>query len=169
VTASSDIAAELASSERRIANSERTQRRYSLFATRQSHACATRCDRDSGFTLLEIVVALTILGLSLTVLFGIFSQNVARTHLNEVRAEERALASSLLVSSEATVGPMNSAGRTPSGLVWRVGSAPYGGSDDEQNWPQAVSEITVTVGRAGDTRTGVTLRTLKLVPKASAP
>jgi len=128
----------------------------------------SRGGSDAGFTLLEIVVALAILGLSLTVLFGIFSQNVARTHLNEVRAEERALASSLLLSSEATVAPTNSTGRTPSGLVWRVGSVPYGSSDDEQNWPQAVSEITVTVARAGDLRTSVTLRTLKLVPKAPA-
>jgi hypothetical protein len=114
------------------------------------------------------VIALAILGLSLTVLFGIFSQNVARTHRNEIRAEERALANALLLNAEATVSPIDSAGRTRSGLAWRVASLPYGSRDDEKNWPERVSEITVTVARPGDTRTGVTLRTLKLVPKASA-
>jgi general secretion pathway protein I len=126
-------------------------------------------ERAAGFTLLEIVVALAILGLSLTVLFGIFSQNVARTHLNEVRAEERALANALLLNAEAAVSPTDSAGRTSSGLVWRVASVPYGSREDEKNWPEAVTEITVTVARAGDARARVTLRTLKLVPKAPAP
>ncbi len=126
----------------------------------------TSTSEDAGFTLLEIVVALAILGLSLTVLFGIFSQNVARTHLNEVRAEERALANSLLLNAEAEASPANTMGRTKSGFVWRVASAPYGTSEDEKNWPQAVSEITVTVTRADDPRIKVTLHTLKLEPKA---
>ena len=123
---------------------------------------------EAGFTLLEIAVALAILGLALTVLFSIFSQNVARTHVNEVRAQERALADSLLLHAEGEVSAGDSAGRTKAGLVWRVTSAPYGGSDDAKAWPQPLSQIVVTVGRTNDPREGITLRTLKLVPKAPA-
>ena len=124
---------------------------------------------DAGFTLLEIVVALAILGLSLAVLFAVFSQNIARTHRNETRAEARALANSLLLRAEGSDSPTENAGKTASGLVWRVALAPYGSRDDEKNWPEAVSEITVTVSRAGDPRTAITLRTLRLEPKAPAP
>ena len=135
-------------------------------------ACATphlQVSANSGFTLLEIVVALAILGVSLTVLFGIFSQNVARTHRNETRAEEGALANSLLLRAETAASSTDSTGRTASGFVWRVASRPYGSRDDEKNWPEALSEIVVTVARADDPRVVVTLHTLKLVPKAAAP
>jgi general secretion pathway protein I len=128
-----------------------------------------RVQADAGFTLLEIVVALAILGLSLTVLFGIFSQNVARTHLNETRAEERALANSLLLRAETKDSAVDDSGSTASGLVWRVTAVPYGNHDEEKNWPEALSQIIVTVARADDPRTSVTLRTLKLVAKAPAP
>jgi general secretion pathway protein I len=142
--------------------------RILLRKIRPSRKARVRSTSDTGFTLLEIIVALAILGLSLTVLFGIFSQNVARTHLNEIRAAERALASSLLLSAEATTSAPDSVGRTSSGFVWRVASTPYGSVEDDKNWPQRISEITVTVARADDPRTRVTLHTLKLVPKDSA-
>ena len=59
----------------------------------------------------------------------------------------------------------DSAGKTNSGLVWRIRLAPYGTRDDEKNWPQGVSEVTVTVARTDTPNaSSVTLRTLKLVP-----
>jgi general secretion pathway protein I len=131
----------------------------------------TRIRPDTGFTLLEIVVALAILGLSLTVLFGIFSQSVARTRINETRAAERALANSLLMrATAADAVATDSAGKTDSGLVWHIRFAPYGDRDDAKNWPQGVSEVTVTVARADAANpSSITLRTLKLVPKEPAP
>ena len=143
--------------------------RFGTLRSRASTSPHVGAWADAGFTLLEIVVALGILGLSLTVLLGIFSQNVARTHWNETRAEARALANALLLKAEVTESASANSGRTTSGLVWRVTFAPYGSPDDEKNWPQPVSEITVTVARADDPRTTVTLQTLKLVPKAPAP
>jgi len=126
---------------------------------------------DAGFTLLEIIVALAILGLSLTVLFGIFSQSITRTHFNETRAAERALAASLLAQATSPdAAATDSAGKTQSGLVWRISFAPYGNHDDAKNWPHGVSEVTVRVARADAPNTSaVILRTLKLVPKEPAP
>lgn len=120
---------------------------------------------DDGFTLLEVVVALAILGLSLTVLFAIFSQSVARTRSDETRENERVLAQSLLqraLLQEAV--PESSSGREY-GLSWRIDVIPFGGEDDTHNWPQSAKEVVVTVARTGHPGDHVTLRTLRLGPK----
>ncbi len=126
--------------------------------------------RDSGFTLLEIVVALAILGLSLTVIFGIFSQSIARNRSNDVGAGERAFAASLLAEEMATDrAPVASAGRASGDLNWRIDVAPFGSGDDAQAWPQKLEQVTVTVWRSDIAGPPVALRTLRIVPKTETP
>ena len=45
--------------------------------------------REEGFTLLEVMVALSILGVALTVLFGVFANNLARSRETQSRLEAR--------------------------------------------------------------------------------
>jgi len=52
--------------------------------------------RDRGFTLIEVVVAFAILGLSLSVLYGTFSNSIARTRQDASLSEATLLAQSLL-------------------------------------------------------------------------
>lgn len=120
---------------------------------------------EGGFTLIEVIVALAILGLSLTVLFAIFSQSIARIRVNETRESERLLAQSLLQRTMLSDPiPADSAGRTD-GFLWHVHIAPFGSEDDAHNWPQSAHEVTVTVAREGHPGDHVTLSTLRLGPK----
>jgi general secretion pathway protein I len=119
---------------------------------------------DEGFTLIEVVVALAILGMSLTLLFAIFSESLARERKNEVRGQERALAQSLL--QRALLEPVrNESGMTDQGFAWRVAYAPYGSQDDTRSWPNSAWELTVIVGDSSGAANRVTLHTLRLGAK----
>lgn len=123
---------------------------------------------ERGFTLLEVLVALTILGVGLTVLFGIFGHSLSRSRETQSRMEARTLATSLL--AEARTAPTLSfgerGGRMRSGMEWRLSVRPYGDDKDIQAWPAAAARVTATV-RWGDRGPGQTMAfsTLRLLPK----
>jgi len=125
-------------------------------------------DPDSGFTLLEVLVALTILAVALTVLFSIFGNSLSRSRETQSRMEARTLAAGLIERAEAapTVAFGESTGRSASGLEWQFDVRPYGDDKDLQAWPAAAAQMTATV-RWGDKGSGqtFTLTTLRLVPK----
>ncbi|MBV9992286.1 MAG: type II secretion system protein [Alphaproteobacteria bacterium] len=131
-----------------------------------------RTSSEHGFTLLEVLVALTILSVGLAVLFGIFGNSLSRSRETQSRLEARALATSLLADSESApalaYGERN--GRTGSGLAWRVRVQRYGNDKDLQAWPAAAARVTATVswGDGGNGQT-LSLSTLRLLPKDSAP
>ena len=84
---------------------------------------------DHGFTLLETLVALTILSLSVAVLFGIFSACLDRTR-DDARADEaRVLAERLLAEAETSPPDNDRHGVDPSGLHWALHVAPQGRGD----------------------------------------
>jgi general secretion pathway protein I len=119
---------------------------------------------DEGFTLIEVVVALAILGMALTLLFAIFSQSLSRERKNEIRGQERALAQSLL--QRALLEPVrNESGTSDDGLVWQVVYAPYGSQDDTRSWSNSAWQLTVVVGDNSGANNRVTLRTLRLGAK----
>jgi|HubBroStandDraft_5_1064220.scaffolds.fasta_scaffold22871_4 general secretion pathway protein I len=128
--------------------------------------------REGGFTLLEVLVALTILAVALTMLFAIFGHSLSRAREAQSRMEARALAESLLAQAETapTVAFGETSGRAPSGMEWQFDVRPYGGDSDTQAWPAAAAEMTATV-RWGDKSSGQTfaLTTLRLVPKENGP
>lgn len=124
--------------------------------------------RDDGFTLIEVLVALTILSLSLTVLLGTFSQSLSRTHESERAAAARVLAQSLLAKAETGVPPKQSHadGETDNGLAWSVDMAPYQQHDDDKASLRAANlSVTVTWENG---QHALTLSTLRLVPKEAA-
>jgi general secretion pathway protein I len=128
--------------------------------------------REGGFTLLEVLVALTILAVALTSLFAIFGNSLARAREAQSRMEARALAQSLLAQAETqpTVTFGETSGRTPSGMDWRFDVRRYGDDKDTQAWPAAAAEMTATV-RWGDRTDGQSfaLTTLRTVPKERLP
>jgi general secretion pathway protein I len=128
--------------------------------------------REGGFTLLEVLVALTILAVALTSLFAIFGNSLARAREAQSRMEARALAENLLAQAETqpTVAFGETAGRTPSGMEWHFDVRHYGDDKDTQAWPAAAAEMTATV-RWGDKGDGQSfaLTTLRTVPKEHAP
>jgi general secretion pathway protein I len=124
--------------------------------------------RDDGFTLIEVLVALTILALSLGVLFGIFSQGLARTRETERETQARMLAQSLLAETAAT--PPSSFGETDGtsngGLSWQLKVSPYPQHDDQNaQLHAAIVSATVEWQGSGAPRS-LTLTTLHLVGKA---
>lgn len=131
---------------------------------------------ERGFTLLEVLVALTILGVALTVLFGIFGHSLSRARETQSRLEARTLAASLIAQAETvpSLALGDQGGKVSSGTAadmdWRVSVRSYGGDKDVEAWPAAAAQVSATV-RWGDRGPGqsLTLRTLRLLPKKPQP
>ena len=124
--------------------------------------------QEHGFTLIEVLVALTILAVSLTVLFAVFGHSLARNEESQSRMAARTLASSLLAQAESapalSMGEV--AGQVRPDLAWRVDVRPYGTARDQEAWPGNAAEISATVvwGERGPGQR-LTLSTLRLLPK----
>lgn len=119
---------------------------------------------ERGFTLLETLVALTILSLSVAVLFGIFSQGLAWTRADAHAMEARVLAQSLLARAESVPPVSDLQGRERSGLWWRIHVAPV----DAQSQPAAgLRSETVTAAvhwMTGEREQTLALSTVLLTP-----
>jgi general secretion pathway protein I len=122
---------------------------------------------DSGFTLIEVLVALTILSISLAVLLSIFTQGLDRAGESRNEAAARALAQSLLAQAEIVPDPsMGSSNGRSNNLMWNLRVAPYGSTADIAAWQESVAEITATVSWRGERRTrSISISTLRLLPK----
>jgi type II secretion system protein I len=87
---------------------------------------------DAGFTLLETLVALAILGIVLTTVFGVIGSGLRAAHRDEDRLLLGLVAQNLLVRSRLDLttddGPRS--GDIGGGLVWRIESEPYVPPDD---------------------------------------
>ncbi|HLY05755.1 MAG TPA: type II secretion system protein [Rhizomicrobium sp.] len=125
---------------------------------------------DAGFTLIEVLVALTILSISLATLLAIFLQGLDRAKESSNEGAARSLAQSLL--SQAKAAPSLAYGSTAgkiNQLQWRMQIEPFGSDADRTAWQAIPAEIVATVSWHGDggLRT-VRLSTLKLYPKPGA-
>ena len=74
---------------------------------------------EAGFTLLEVLVALVILALSVTAIFGSLSRSLAQARQEELALRARSLVNALLASAKAGQ-PSDQNGSTASGLNWSV-------------------------------------------------
>lgn len=121
---------------------------------------------SEGFTLLEILVALAILGLSLSVVFASFSLALDRTRASQTNSAAEHLARALLLQSE-TADPAalkNQSGETGGHLTWQVRIADYGSAEDRAAWTNDAKDIFVRVSWKDHGRTrSVSLRSLRLV------
>jgi general secretion pathway protein I len=83
--------------------------------------------RQQGFSLLEILVAFSILALSLGVLMQIFSGATRNADLARDQTRATALAQSLLASThvEPVLTASENGGTTDDGLRWRIEVTPF--------------------------------------------
>lgn len=125
---------------------------------------------DGGFTLLELLIALAILSVGLTVLLAAFSRGLERGREGQTEAGARALAAAVLARNLAepdqafgvTTGTVN-------GYAWRVRVLAYGSPDDEAAWQRtaALVQVAVTWHEPRRSRT-ITLTSLRLIPRADS-
>lgn len=87
-----------------------------------AHGVKKQCKGQSGFSLLEVLVAFTILALSLGVLMQIFSQALNTTALSGTYGRAAALAEAGLglVGLDIPLEPGLLSGEAEDGLQWRI-------------------------------------------------
>jgi general secretion pathway protein I len=134
-------------------------------------ASAGRAEKgQAGFTLIEVLVALSILSISLGVLLAVFLQGLDRAHESRDEASARAIAQSLLAQADASANPAigASAGKT-NNFLWRLQILPYGSAQDQAAWQEGAGQIVATVSwRGAGGMRSISLSTLRLLPKAGS-
>ena len=126
---------------------------------------------QAGFTLIEVLVALTILSISLAALLAVFLQGLDRARESSNEADARVLEQSLVAQAKvaANLSFGTSAGKI-NGLAWRTQVLPYGSAADRAAWQSNPAQIVATVSWRGDGgRRSLSLSTLRLLPKPGAP
>lgn len=123
--------------------------------------------RMSGFTLLEVVIAFAILGLSLSALYGVFASSLSRVRRNAQLSEGTLIAQSLLARAGSEI---------PAEQASYQGEWHGYGYQLTQEWvsrpanhaarTQLLLRATARVWWAGNSASrGLELSTLKIVPK----
>jgi len=122
---------------------------------------------QAGFTLIEVLVALSILSISLGVLLAVFLQGLDRARESRDEASARVLAQSLLAQAKTSDNPSigASAGKT-NNFLWRLQILPYGSAQDRAAWQEGAGQIVATVSwRGSGGMRSVSLSTLRMLPK----
>ena len=122
---------------------------------------------QSGFTLIEVLVALTILSISMAALLAVFLQGLDRARESSNEAAARVLAQSLVAQSKvaANLSFGTSAGKI-NGLAWRTRVLPYGSAADRAAWQSNPAQIIATVSWRGD---GILRRAVRLAQDVASP
>jgi len=127
-----------------------------------------RPDGEAGFTVVEVVVALTILALALGVLLNVMSSSIRQTGQAETVAEAGSLAQSLLakIGTELPLRDGWITGQSDRGFRWRVQIDGYGEGTDRREWPVAAHQVLAEVlWSDGPQERSLVLTTLRLGPK----
>ena len=144
-----------------------TPPRKSLALTRSQFS--TLPQGEGGFTLIEVLVALTILSVSLGVLLAVFTQGLDRARESANEAAARVLAQSLLAQAKTSANlSIGDTGGRINGVVWHLRVLPFGSAADRAAWQGGASEISARVSWRGDGgMRSITLSTLRYVGKPS--
>lgn len=126
--------------------------------------------RVAGFTLLEVLVALAVVGLALGAIAGVFSAGLV-SHETAAAAETAlAVAEEQLTLASAAPRPTAGKGVYAGRFAWRTTVAPYDDGDKAADLPSTLPRlyrIAVSVAwHDGRRSREVALSTLRLVPAA---
>jgi general secretion pathway protein I len=126
--------------------------------------------REAGFTLLEVIVALAVLSVSLTLVLRTLSGGFHHQRQAALLAQKAALAQSILarIGSDLPLAAGGQSGSSTNGLAWEIQVEPYGDGADRQQWPVAAYSVTVRVFEMGVPENAFALTTLRLGAKAPA-
>lgn len=125
----------------------------------------------AGFTLVEVIVAIAILSVGLSVLLSTIGNALRQTGQAEKMAEAASLAQALLarLGPEIPIGERQEAGQFKNGFRWRLSSQGFGGANDRQQWPLSAYRVSIDVlWEDGIRERSFTLTTLRLAPKGPA-
>ena len=128
----------------------------------------TSVSRQSGFTLLEVLVAFAIFALSVGALYESFAGSLRRTLKAEVEGRAWLSAQSLLTEIRVRPAPWpaEEEGVTGTGLDWKRYTSPYpSGTDPKSSW-QAY-QVVIEVHPHSKTAGMVRLRSIELVDVAA--
>ena len=123
---------------------------------------------DAGFTLVEVIVALAMLSLGLSVLLGLISSSLRQSANAERMAEAGSLAQSLMaeVGTDLPIKSDERDGQFPNGYRWHLKMQPYGDASEREDWPVGVYTISTEVEwEDGAQRRFYALTTLRFGPK----
>jgi general secretion pathway protein I len=123
--------------------------------------------RERGFTLVEVIVALAMLSIGLSVLLGLISNSLRQTKATEKAAEASSLAQSLL-AEVGTIRPVKQGAfdeTMPNGLRWHLRIQPYGAAAEQEELHVGLYLVLTDVEwEDGAERRSFTLKTLRLGP-----
>lgn len=140
-------------------------------ATIRSCAHARRSSQpDSGFTLIEVLIALAILGIALPVLLAAFGTTLRRSHDSEAKLEAATIAQSLLAGAgaEAPLQLGTTSGKSDGRYAYAVTVTPYGEPGLSEDFAVQLYQVTAKISWDEGKRS-LALATLRLAPKAVAP
>ena len=128
----------------------------------------TETSHQSGFTLIETLIALAVVALSFAVLFKVISDNLDRTRHVQDQAVAASLLQSLLAQTDfGALSPGDTRGRYANGFGWRLRIESQTLNHADQ-WAVAAMNVTATVSWTEDGRTqSRTLTTLRVVPRVA--
>jgi len=129
-----------------------------------------RSEREAGFTLVEVIVALAILSAGLSLLLGLISNGLRQTASAQKMAGAGSLAQSLMaeVGADLAVRAEVRGGQNTDGYRWRLKMQPYDHAREDQDGQVGLFSVSAEIEwEEGAERRAYALTTLRLGPKAS--